>query len=133
MSKKPVPVPTNTSRIFWDGLKQNKIMIQQCESCNEWVFYPRIHCPHCFSKNLAWRQISGKGSVYAYTVAHIPTLPEFKDETPQLLAVIELEEGVRVNSTLVNIAAEKACIGLRVKPIFEEREDTVLLRFTADA
>ncbi len=104
--------------------------IQQCEACSHWIFYPRAHCPACASDKLVWRSISGNGTLYTFTVARVPTLPEFTDEMPQLLAVVQLDEGPHLNTTLVGAAPEAWKIGQPVRPVFDERPgNTTLLRY----
>ena len=127
---KPLPQPTHISAPFWDGLKTHEVRLQQCDH-GHWLFFPRTHCPTCGSRQLAWKTVSGEGQLYTYTVARVPTLPEFSDEMPQLLAVIELDEGVHLNTTLVGVAPEALRVGQRVRPVFDERPGTVtLLRYT---
>lgn len=131
-NNKPMPVPTEISAPFWEGLKAERLLIQQCNACDHWVFYPRRHCPSCFAHALTWREVSGGASLYSFTVARIATLPDFADEMPQMLAVIELDEGVRINTTLVGLEEEEIRIGMRLKPVFAEvdAKGARLLRFT---
>jgi len=127
---KPLPQPTPISAPYWDGLKAHEVRLQQCAH-GHWLFFPRTHCPTCGSRQLTWKTVSGEGTLYTYTVARVPTLPEFSDEMPQLLAVIELEQGVHINTTLVGVQPETLRIGQRVRPVFDERPGSVtLLRYT---
>ncbi|WP_027996452.1 OB-fold domain-containing protein [Simplicispira psychrophila] len=127
---KPLPQPTPISTPFWDGLKAHAVRIQQCEH-GHWLFFPRTHCPTCGSRQLTWKTVSGEGTLYTFTVARVPTLPEFSDEMPQLLAVVELDQGVHINTTLVGVAPEELRVGQRVRPVFDERPGSVtLLRYT---
>lgn len=130
---KPMPVMTEISKPFWLGLNKGEINIQQCNHCHSWVFFPRNHCNHCLSHDLEWKSVSGKGTLYSYTLTRIPTLPEFSDEMPQALAVVELEQGVRVNTTLVGVSEDKINIGMALKPVFDQvdTKGNTLLRFTA--
>ncbi|HQR02804.1 MAG TPA: MaoC/PaaZ C-terminal domain-containing protein [Rhodocyclaceae bacterium] len=132
MSNKPLPLPTETSRPYWEALKAHRVDIQQCGDCGHWIFFPRQHCPHCFSHNLAWKTISGQGTLLTYTTTRIPTLPEFTDEMPQQLAVVQLDEGPHVNTTLVGLAEDEIRIGMRVKPVFHDVDPgkATLLRYT---
>ena len=127
---KPLPQPTAISAPFWDGLKAHEVRLQQCDH-GHWLFFPRTHCPTCGSRQLSWKTVSGEGTLYTFTVARVPTLPEFSDEMPQLLAVVALEQGVHINTTLVGVAPEALRVGQRVRPVFDERPGSVtLLRFT---
>ena len=127
---KPLPQPTTISAPFWDGLKAHEVRIQQCDQ-GHWLFFPRTHCPTCGSRQLDWKTVSGEGELYTYTVARVPTLPEFSDEMPQLLAVVKLDEGVHINTTMVGAKPEDLQVGQRVRPVFDERPGSAtLLRFT---
>ena len=127
---KPIPRPSGTTRPFWDGLNERKVQIQRCDGCDSWVFYPRTRCPSCLSDQLIWREVSGRGVLYTYTLARQPTAPHFADETPQQLAVVELDEGVRMTSTLVNVEPSDIVIGMRLRPYFDQVTDAVtLLRY----
>ena len=112
---KPLPVPTPVSRPFWEGLADGKVRIQKCDACGTWVFYPRSRCSSCLSDRLRWRDVSGKGTLYTFTIARQPTSPHFADETPQLLAVVELDEGVRLMSLLHGCTIDEVEIGMPVR------------------
>ena len=131
-NNKPMPVPTEISAPFWEGLKAERLLIQQCNQCSHWVFYPRRHCPQCLAHELTWREVNGEATLYSFTVTRIATLPDFADEMPQMLAVIELAQGVRVNSNLVGLDESEVKIGMRLQPVFAEvdAKGTRLLRFT---
>ncbi|MBF5006814.1 bifunctional OB-fold nucleic acid binding domain-containing protein/MaoC family dehydratase [Diaphorobacter caeni] len=127
---KPLPLPTAISAPYWDGLKAHDLRIQQCDK-GHWLFFPRTHCPSCGSRNLAWKSVSGHGKLYTFTIARIPTMPEFTDEMPQALAVVELEEGVHINTTIVGAEPEQLKIGMPLRAVFDDRPGSItLLRFT---
>lgn len=128
---KPLPQPTPISAPFWEGLKAHEVRLQQCEERGHWIFFPRSHCPVCASRNLAWRKVSGEGKLYTFTVARVPTMPEFTDEMPQILAVVELDEGPHVNTNLVGVDPAALEVGQRVRPVFDDRPGSAtLLRYT---
>ncbi|HVN01495.1 MAG TPA: OB-fold domain-containing protein [Caulobacteraceae bacterium] len=132
MSDKPVPFATPRSEPFWEALKAHRVDIQQCADCHSWVFFPRLHCPHCFSHRLEWKTVSGEGELLTYTLSRVPTLPELADEVPQKLAVIRLDEGPHLNTTLVGLGEDEIKVGMRVKPVFDDVEpgEATLLRYT---
>lgn len=131
-NNKPMPAATEISAPFWEGLKAERLLIQQCNACDHWVFYPRRHCPSCLAHDLTWRDVSGGATLYSFTVARIATLPDFADEMPQKLAVVELDEGVRINTTLVGLDESEIQIGMRLQPVFAQVDEhgQRLLRFT---
>src|SRR5690349_4739112 len=98
----PRPVAIDATRPFWDGLAADEVRLQRCRACSSWVFYPRPRCSVCLSADLGWQTVSGRGTVYTFTVARQATHPAFAAEVPQLLAIIELDEGVRITSTIVD-------------------------------
>lgn len=128
---KPLPQPTPTSQPFWDGLRRRQIQMQRCQQCRRFVFYPRSNCDQCLSADLQWETIDGRGAVFTYTVARRPTAPQFADEVPQKIAVVELDAGPRLTTTLVNVEPEAITIGMRVKPVFDDIAGTeiTLLRY----
>jgi uncharacterized protein len=128
---KPLPVPTPASRPFWDALREHRVLIQYSPSADRWVFYPRILAPGTLADDLQWREISGLGTLYSFTVARYPTAQPWADDVPQLLAVVELDEGPRLTTELVNVAPERIEAGMRVRPVFCDVPDTdvTLLRY----
>ena len=127
---KPRPAPTPVSQRFWDALREERIELQRCDDCGRWVYYPRSRCPSCLSDRLTWTAVDGLGTVYTFTVAEQPTAPPFADEVPQLLAIVELTEGVRMSTTLVGVDPAAITIGMSVVPVFDHGDDGItLLRF----
>lgn len=127
---KPLPVPTPTSQPFWDGLNDGVVRIQRCDVCSTWVFYPRSRCSSCLADTLSWHEVTGRGVLYTFTIARQPTSPHFADEVPQKLAVVELAEGVRLTTTLVNVEEAAIRVGMAVKPCFDQVADGItLLRY----
>ena len=125
-----VPDPTPTSQPFWDGLAEGKVLIQRCDVCAEWIYYPRARCSACLSAQLSWNEISGEGTVYTFTVARQPTTPAFAEVGTQLIGVVELDEGPKVTTTFENVAEDELEVGMRVRPVFVPTADGItLLRY----
>ena len=120
---KPVPLMSEGTRPFWEGCKAHKLMIQQCQDCQGWVYYPRVLCTHCHSDRLEWRQASGRGVIYSYTVCHRPAGPAFKGDVPYVVALIDLEEGPRMLSNIRTGDPASVKIGLPVQVVFEPIDD----------
>jgi uncharacterized protein len=128
---RPMPVKTPTTAPFWDALAQHRVMIQYSPSTRMWVFYPRVRAPHSLVNDLEWREISGMGSLYSYTIARRPVAPHFADAVPHRLAIVEWDEGPRFSTEMVNVAPEALYVGMRVKPVFCDypEDDVTMLRY----
>ena len=127
---KPYPAPTPETEPFWEGLRNEQVLLQRCDDCNSWIFYPRSNCSNCLSTELKWHQVSGEGTLYTFTVTRQATAPHFVDEVPQLIAMIDLREGVRLTSTLIADETDKLRVGASVEPVFDHVNDEVtLLRY----
>jgi uncharacterized OB-fold protein len=115
---KPLPHPSPTSGPFWEAARRHELTLQQCGACGKFIYYPRPLCPHCFSDRLEWKKVSGRGTVYSYTVARYSPTPAFK-EVPFVLAIVELDEGPRMTTNVV-APPEQVRIGMPVTVAFED-------------
>ncbi len=125
--KKPLPEMQPWSEAFWEGTKQHKLLIQECKDCNAKIFYPRKFCPECWSANMSWNEASGKGQIFTYTVTMSGVEEKFADDLPFVLALVDLEEGVRIMTNIVNCKPEEVKIGMDVKVVFEDVTDEVTI------
>lgn len=128
---KPMPIPTPTTQPFWDALAEHRIRIQYSPSSDRWVFYPRVLAPGTLTDDLEWREISGAGSLYTFTTCHRAVSPHFAGDVPQLLAVVQWDEGPRFSTEIVNAAPEDLRVGIRVQPVFTDYPDAgvTMLRY----
>ena len=128
---KPMPIPTPTTKPFWDALAEHRIRIQYSPSTDRYVFYPRVLAPGTLADDLQWREISGAGSLYTYTVAHRPVAPHFAGDVPQVLAVVQWVEGPRASTEIVNADPADIRVGMRVRPVFFDYPDdgVTMLRY----
>jgi uncharacterized protein len=128
---KPMPEPTPVTEPFWNALREHKIRIQYSPSSDRYVFYPRVLAPRTLADDLEWREISGEGTLYTFTVADRPTAPPWADSLPQLLAIVEWDEGPRLSTEMVNVDPSELRVGMRVKPVFCDYPDNdiTLLRY----
>lgn len=124
----PFPVPDGDSRPFWEGVAQHKLLIQRCESCQRFIFYPRSLCPYCFSEAPAWVEASGVGTIYSYTVAHQAFGP-FAAQVPFVVAIVELAEGVRMMTRITGAEPASVRIGAAVRVVFEQAGENVMLPY----
>ena len=125
----PLPVPQQQWDRYWEGTKAHELWIMRCNDCNEAYFYPRPICPKCFSRNTEWFQASGKGTLHAFAIVHRGPTPAFRDVVPYVVATIELEEGPRMPSNLVEVTMEPEHIkiGMPVEVVFDDVTDAITL------
>ena len=105
------PVPDADTKPYWDGIADGELRLQRCEGCGAAVFYPRAVCPHCFGAPLTWFTARGTGQVYSYTMVH-RAFGEFADQAPFTVALVDLDEGVRMMTRIVDAAPGQVEIGL---------------------
>lgn len=129
--QRPFPEKTPTTAPFWDALAERRVLSQYSSSLNRYVFYPRVLSPRTLMDDLEWREISGLGRLYTYTILERPVSPHFADAVPQIPAIIEWDEGPRVTTELVNVEPDQIRIGMRLRPVFvdDSEHDITLLRY----
>ena len=131
----PLPVPTPLTQPFWDALAEHKVRIPYSPSLGEYIFYPRPLAPRTLADDLQWREISGAGTLYTYTITTRPVSPHFAAAGPMVLAVVQWDEGPKFSTELVNVPFEDVKIGMRVKPVFCDYPEAgvTMLRYEAEA
>lgn len=122
---KPAPRPNAVSQPYWDALRRHKLVLQKCSQCGQIRHYPRLVCHNCYSMDVGWVEASGRGAVHSWTVAHHAYHPGFVRDVPYVLAVIDLDEGVRALGVLYGVDPATLRIGLPVKVDFEDRDPDV--------
>ena len=122
---RPKPALTHDNRFFWEGVAQRELRIQRCNACHRLQHPPGPMCAGCHGLDLGFVRSQGRGTVYSYVYAHHPAIPPF--EVPNLIVLVELEEGTRIVSNLVGAAREQVRIGMPVAVEFAEVEPGRLL------
>ena len=119
MTERAFPEADGETQPFWDGIQAGKLRIQRCLGCRRYVFYPRSICPHCMA-DLEWVDAAGTGTVHSFTVVHRAPAEEYRSEVPYVVALIDLEEGVRMMSRLVDCEPSEVVVGAAVEVQFRE-------------
>ncbi len=120
--KKPLPRPANPelTKPFWEAAKRHELVLPHCKKCGDFFFFPREVCPVCLSPELEYVQVSGKGRLHSFTVVHQPGNPAFNDDIPYIYAVIQLDEGPRMISNMVECSLEDAKVDMPVNAVFDD-------------
>ncbi|HUG16729.1 MAG TPA: Zn-ribbon domain-containing OB-fold protein [Thermomicrobiales bacterium] len=126
---KPLPQPDPVTQPFWDSVKAHAMKIQRCNDTGKYFFYPRGMSPFTLSDNISWEPVSGKGTLHAFTIVYNQRAPGFADEVPYVVAMIDLEEGPRMMTNLIDVQAdpEHVKIGMSVEVVYEDVTDEITL------
>lgn len=111
------PVPDADTRRFWEGVAAGELWLQRCGDCRRAVFYPRAVCPHCFASGPEWFRSDGLATVHSYTVVH-RAFGEFAAQAPFTVALVDLDDGVRMMTRIVGAEPSTVRIGQRVQVEF---------------
>jgi hypothetical protein len=125
--EKLLPRINEMSRPYWEGAKRHELLLQKCQECGHYRYPPGETCPSCLSDKLEWVKVSGRGSVYTWTVFHQAYHPAYKDDIPYAVVVVELEEGPRMITNLVNCRIEDIKMGMPVEVVFDDVTEEVSL------
>jgi uncharacterized protein len=113
-NQRPLPVPTDVSQPFWDAAKEHRLVFQYCREAGRFQHYPRSVSVYTGMPTLEWREVEGRGFIYAVTVTHRGP-PAFRGTEPYVVATMQLDEGVRIVSNIVNCNPDDVRVGQRVK------------------
>ncbi len=125
--QKPIPMADPLTQPFWEGTKDGELRIQRCQACNNRFFYPRERCPQCLSDKLEWGAVSGKGRIYSFIVVRQPGNPAFNDDVPYIYALVQLDEGPRMNGNVKVDDVDSVNIDDRVEVYFDKLSDDIYL------
>jgi len=115
-----LPTIEDDTRPFWDAARDGRFLIRRCNSCSEVHHYPRSFCPSCWSDDVEWVEASGRATLYTWSTVFMNDLPPFNERLPYIAAVVDLEEGPRVMTSLVECDGADLSIGM-----------SLVVRFTA--
>lgn len=128
-------LPTNAppanfeTQEFWDATARGVFLLKRCDDCGTVIWYPRFLCPDCHSTNTSWFEASGQGTVYSYTIPHRGQGP-WREVAPFVVAYVELTEGPRVLTNLVEVEPADVEVGMAVEVVWHDTgEGSALYRF----
>ena len=96
---------------FFDGCARGELLIPRCRRCSRSFFYPTVLCPHCHNLGFDWVASPGRGKVYSYTSVHRPLVASLRAQAPYIVAVVELDEGVRMMTNILRVEEADVAIG----------------------
>jgi uncharacterized OB-fold protein len=126
-NQRPVPVPDEASKPFFDGARQRRLMVQRCSACGTMMWPVKPACINCLSPDVEWVQVSGKATLYSFVLMHQVYHPAFATEVPYNIAEVDLVEGLRIISNIVGCSNAELTIGMELEVTFEDVSDEVTL------
>lgn len=125
----PAPLISAEAKPFWDGAKARKLMLPRCQKCRFVIWYPRQFCPECGHHAVDWFEASGRGSIYSYTTVRRGE-GAYRETPFYVLAFVELQEGPRVLTNIIDCDPAQLQIGQSVSAVFcDAGDEAALLRF----
>ncbi|MFN0148781.1 MAG: Zn-ribbon domain-containing OB-fold protein [Dehalococcoidia bacterium] len=123
---KPLPQPTPLTQPFWDATRERRLVMPRRKD-GTYFWYPRILEPGTLRDDWTWAPVSGRGTVYSYTIDRRGTAQAFAGDVPYVIAIVELEEGPHFTTNIVGCALEDVRIGMAVEAVFEDASDAITL------
>ena len=128
MSRRPpLPVVDAESSPFWEAARAGRLRLPYSPATGRYLFFPRTIDPQSGSELIEWREASGRGEIYSFTVVRRAPDPIFEARVPYVVVVIELDEGARMLSTVAVADVDAVRVGLRVRVQFERLSDEITL------
>ncbi|MDB5507956.1 MAG: hypothetical protein JWL93_425 [Hyphomicrobiales bacterium] len=117
---KPKPRPAPESLPYWQAAREHRLTLPRCLSCERFWFPPSRTCPHCLSPELEFQDVSGRGKVYSFVTFHRVYHPAFEHEVPYVVALVELEEGPRLLTNILDIPPQDVRCDMPVEVVFDD-------------
>ncbi|MGB2693726.1 MAG: OB-fold domain-containing protein [Dehalococcoidia bacterium] len=127
IDQRPLPEVTPLTEPFWSAAREHRLVIQRCDDCAAYRFPPEIACVYCGSLRATWTPVSGRAALWSWTVAHPPLLPYFAQRAPWPVTIVQLDEGPRMVTSLVDVSPEEYAIGMALVADFEKIGDEITL------
>ena len=128
LAGRALPMPDNVSRHYWSAAARGELVIQRCRSCGKYQFYPRSLCLSCAGEP-EWVQATGRGTLHTYTIIRQNRTPPFAGLVPYAVAIVELEEGVRMMSNVIDCPVEELYIGMPLEVVLVAVDEAIGLPF----
>ena len=125
----PLPVRQPESDFYWEKAQAHELWLRRCAPCERAYFYPRDFCPRCGSRDVSWVRASGRGTLHTFAIVHRAPVPAFRERVPFIVAMVDLEEGVRLPTNLIGIEPDPAhiTVGMAVEVAFADVTDEISL------
>jgi hypothetical protein len=120
-----LPTIDDDTRPFWQAARERRFLIARCRACGEAHHYPRPFCPRCWSDDVVWEEASGRATLYTYSTVFMNDLPPFKERLPYVAAMVDLDEGPRVMTNVIDCDPADLSIGMDLQVDFRELTEEI--------
>jgi len=118
-----LPSVEDETRPYWEAAKAGRLLVKKCNGCGEVHHYPRPFCPSCWSEDVEWQEVSGRGTIYTYSIVFRNDLAPFDEWGTYVPAIVELDEGPRLMTNIVDTPTESLRVGMAVEVRFRDLTD----------
>jgi uncharacterized OB-fold protein len=125
--ERPLPQATAETAAYWQGARGGRLLVQRCRVCGRHQFYPRAFCTHCLSDAVEWVPACGLGRIYSFAICRMAPSAAFDGKLPYAVAMIDLDEGVRMLANIIDTDITRIAVGARVSVRFEQVGDGIVL------
>jgi uncharacterized protein len=125
--RKPLPHIDEESRPWWEAAQRHELYVQKCRDCGDLRFHPRTLCTACMSSRTEWVRCKGTGKIYTFTVTYQNQASGFRDSLPYVMAWVEVDEGLKMLTNIVDCPPEQVKIGMPVEAVFDDVTPEVTL------
>jgi uncharacterized OB-fold protein len=123
MARFDLPSPDAETMPWWEACKEGRLLVKRCRACGKPHYYPRPFCPHCWSNDVEWEEASGRATLYTFSVVRKNDLPPWNERVPYIAAVVDLEEGVRMMTNVVECEIDDVRIGMPLEVTFRQEDE----------
>jgi uncharacterized OB-fold protein len=128
-----LPAPEAETQPFWDAARDRRLLIKRCADCGEAHFYPRPFCPRCWGEQVTWEEASGTATLYTYSTVHVNDLPPFPERVPYVAAIVELAEGPRMMTNVVDCEPDRVEVGMSLQVTYRDLDEEFTIPVFAPA
>ncbi len=122
-----LPLVDDETRAFWTASQDGRLLLKVCAACGAVHYYPRSFCPECWSEDVSWLEASGRATLYTHSTVYMNDLPPFGERVPYIAAVVDLAEGPRMMTEVIDATPDQLEIGMALQVVFRPLTDDVTI------
>ena len=124
-ARSDLPTIEAESRPYWDAAGEGKLLVRSCNDCGTVHHYPRPFCPQCWSDDVVWVEASGRATLYTWSTVYVNDMYPFRERLPYIAAVVDLAEGPRMMTNVVDAEPDQLVVGMDLRVAFRQIADGI--------